>query len=129
MSGRYLMTYDVGRHGSLIANADDGQGMTAGETALIFSFQGFHMLTTFDRVKTIVVEQLGVDLDAVTPEATFSDGLGCDSLDRIELMMAAEEEFGIAIEDTEAERVVTVREMVALVDVKLAQQAGKLRHA
>lgn len=57
-----------------------------------------------DKIKEIVVEQLGVDADQVTPEANFVDDLGADSLDTVELIMAFEEEFDIEIPDTDAEK-------------------------
>jgi acyl carrier protein len=61
-----------------------------------------------DRVKEIIVEQLGVDANEVTPEASFIDDLGADSLDTVELIMAFEEEFGLEIPDEEAEKLTTV---------------------
>lgn len=61
-----------------------------------------------DRVKEIIVEQLGVDASEVTPEASFIDDLGADSLDTVELVMAFEEEFGMEIPDEEAEKLTTV---------------------
>ena len=61
-----------------------------------------------DKVKEIIVEQLGVDPDQVSPEASFVDDLGADSLDTVELVMALEEEFGIEIPDEEAEKIGTV---------------------
>jgi acyl carrier protein len=63
------------------------------------------------RVKSIIIEQLGVDEERVTPEATFAD-LGADSLDQVELIMAFEEEFGIEIPDEAAAKIQTVREAV-----------------
>jgi acyl carrier protein len=60
------------------------------------------------RVKEIIAEQLGVEVDEVTPESSFVDDLGADSLDTVELVMAFEEEFGIEIPDEEAEKIVTV---------------------
>ncbi len=65
-----------------------------------------------DRVKSIIVEQLGVDEEEVTFEASFTDDLGADSLDIVELVMAFEEEFGIEIPDEEAEKISNVREAV-----------------
>ena len=62
------------------------------------------MSTIEDRVKKIVVEQLGVAEDQVTPDASFVDDLGADSLDTVELVMALEEEFDTEIPDDEAER-------------------------
>ena len=61
-----------------------------------------------DRVKEIIVEQLGVDANEVTPEASFIDDLGADSLDLVELVMALEDEYGIEIPDEDAEKIVTV---------------------
>ncbi len=61
-----------------------------------------------DQVKKIIVEQLGVDENQVTPEASFIDDLGADSLDTVELIMAFEEEFGLEIPDEEAENLTTV---------------------
>ena len=66
----------------------------------------------FEKVKGIVVEQLGVTEDTVTMEASFIDDLGADSLDIVELVMALEEEFDIEIPDTDAEKVVTVGDVV-----------------
>jgi len=65
-----------------------------------------------ERVKSIIVEQLGVDEDEVTLEASFTDDLGADSLDIVELVMAFEEEFGIEIPDEEAEKITTVQQAV-----------------
>ncbi len=61
-----------------------------------------------DRVKEIIVEQLGVNAEQVTPEASFIDDLGADSLDTVELIMAFEEEFGAEIPDEEAEKLTSV---------------------
>lgn len=66
----------------------------------------------FDKVKEIIVEQLGVTENSVTMEASFIDDLGADSLDIVELIMALEEEFDIEIPDTDAEKVVTVGDVV-----------------
>lgn len=65
-----------------------------------------------DRVKKIVVEHLGVDAEKVTPEASFIDDLGADSLDTVELVMAFEEEFGVEIPDDAAETILTVGDAV-----------------
>ena len=65
-----------------------------------------------DRVKSIIVEQLGVDEEEVTLDASFTDDLGADSLDIVELVMAFEEEFGIEIPDEEAEKISNVKEAV-----------------
>ncbi len=66
----------------------------------------------FEKVKEIIVEQLGVADTAVTLEASFIDDLGADSLDIVELIMALEEEFDIEIPDADAEKVVTVNDVV-----------------
>lgn len=65
-----------------------------------------------DKVKEIIVEQLGVNAEQVTPEASFIDDLGADSLDTVELVMAFEEEFGAEIPDEDAEKLTTVGAVV-----------------
>ena len=65
-----------------------------------------------DKVKRIIVEQLGVDEEEVTPDASFVDDLGADSLDTVELVMALEEEFETEIPDEEAEKITTVQQAV-----------------
>ena len=65
-----------------------------------------------DKIREIVVEQLGVDADQVTLEANFVEDLGADSLDTVELIMAFEEEFDVEIPDTEAEKIKTVQDVV-----------------
>ena len=74
------------------------------------------MSTTFDKVKKIIVEQLGVDESEVTPEASITDDLGADSLDQVELVMAFETEFNIDIPDEEAEKIKTVCDAVKRID-------------
>jgi len=66
----------------------------------------------FEKIKAIIVEQLQVAENTVTEEASFIDDLGADSLDLVELIMALEEEFDIEIPDTDAEKVVTVGDVV-----------------
>ena len=66
----------------------------------------------FDKIKGIIVEQLGVSEDNVTNDSSFIDDLGADSLDIVELIMALEEEFDIEIPDADAEKVVTVGDVV-----------------
>ena len=70
------------------------------------------MATTFEKVKKIIVEQLGVDEAEVTPEASITDDLGADSLDQVELVMAFETEFNIDIPDEEAEKIKTVGDAI-----------------
>ena len=65
-----------------------------------------------DKVKEIIVEQLGVNADQVTPEASFIDDLGADSLDTVELVMAFEEEFGAEIPDEDAEKLTNVGSVI-----------------
>ena len=67
-------------------------------------------MSTFDRVKKVVVEQLDVAEDEVTPQASFVDDLGADSLDVVELVMGLEEEFDVEIPDEDAEKITTVQE-------------------
>jgi acyl carrier protein len=73
-------------------------------------------VATAERVKGIIAEQLGVEDEEVTMEASFTDDLGADSLDIVELVMAFEEEFGIEIPDEEAEKITTVRDAVDYID-------------
>jgi acyl carrier protein len=74
------------------------------------------MSDTFQRVKEIVVEQLGVEEDQVTMEASFINDLGADSLDTVELVMAFEEAFGIEIPDESAEKIGTVTQAVEFIE-------------
>jgi acyl carrier protein len=67
------------------------------------------------KVRKIIVDQLGVDADEVTPEASFVEDLGADSLDTVELVMALEEEFGLEIPDEEAEKIVKVKDAIAYI--------------
>jgi acyl carrier protein len=69
-----------------------------------------------DRVKKIIVDQLGVEEETVTPEASFVDDLGADSLDTVELVMALEEEFGIEIPDEDAEKITRVKEAIGYIE-------------
>jgi acyl carrier protein len=64
------------------------------------------------KVKDIIINELGVEPEKVTPEASFVEDLGADSLDTVELVMAFEEEFGMEIPDEEAEKITTVEEAV-----------------
>jgi acyl carrier protein len=69
-----------------------------------------------ERVKSIIVEQLGVDADEVTADASFVEDLGADSLDQVELIMAFEEEFGVEISDDEAEKIRKVKDAVEYIE-------------
>lgn len=69
-----------------------------------------------EKVKDIIVEQLGVDAGQVTPEAKFVEDLGADSLDTVELVMAFEEEFGIEVPDEDAEKLQTVGDVLRYVE-------------
>lgn len=73
----------------------------------------------FEKVKELIVEQTGVNPDEVHLESSFVDDLGCDSLDLIELVMAAEEEFDIEIPDTEAEKFMTVEDAVEYIKANM----------
>ena len=72
--------------------------------------------STYDRLKKIVIEQLGVDEEEVKSEASFVDDLNADSLDLVELIMSLEEEFGTEISDEDAERIRTVGDAVEYID-------------
>ena len=73
-----------------------------------------------DKITEIIVEQLGVKPEEVTPEASFVDDLGADSLDTVELVMALEEEFGIEIPDEDAEKIATVGDAIKYIQEKSA---------
>ncbi|HMU83428.1 MAG TPA: acyl carrier protein [Leptospiraceae bacterium] len=73
-------------------------------------------MADMEKIKAIIVEQLGVDESEVTPEAHFIDDLGADSLDTVELVMALEEEFGIEISDEDAEKIQTVGDVSRYID-------------
>ena len=77
------------------------------------------MASAEDRVKQIIVEQLGVEEGEVTPSASFVDDLGADSLDTVELVMAFEDEFGIDIPDEEVGEIKTVGDAVNYIQKKL----------
>jgi len=73
-------------------------------------------MDTLEKVRMIIVEQLGVDAAEVTAEASFIDDLGADSLDTVELVMAFEEEFDLEIADEDAEKITKVQEAVTYID-------------
>ncbi len=74
------------------------------------------MASVEEKVKHIIVEQLGVDEDEVKAESSFVDDLGADSLDVVELVMALEEEFGLEIGDEDAEKLTTVKQVVEYIE-------------
>lgn len=76
--------------------------------------------TIFEKVKNIIVDQLGVEAEEVTEGASFVDDLGADSLDIVELIMALEEEFDVEIPDEDAERISTVRDAVEYIREKVS---------
>ncbi len=80
------------------------------------------MSSVAEKVKSIIVEQLGVEADEVTSEASFTDDLGADSLDIVELVMAFEEEFGIEIPDEDAEKIGRVNEAIAYIEQHAADK-------
>ncbi len=75
-----------------------------------------------DKIKAIIGEQLGVKGEEVTPEASFIDDLGADSLDTVELVMALEEEFGVEISDEDAEKITTVGDAIKYIEEKTANK-------
>ena len=81
------------------------------------------MSTAEERVKKIIAEQLGVNEEDITPDASFIDDLGADSLDTVELIMAFEEEFGIEIPDEEAEKITKVQQVVDYISAKQEEAA------
>ncbi len=74
------------------------------------------MASVFDRIKSKVAHQLGVEEGSITPESSFVEDLGADSLDVVELVMALEEEFGVEIPDDQAEKIVTVGDAVKFIE-------------
>jgi acyl carrier protein len=81
--------------------------------AILYTEKGVGSVTALERIKKIIVEQLGVDESKVVPEARFREDLGADSLDLVELIMAFEEEFGGEISDEEAQGITTVGEVAS----------------
>lgn len=74
------------------------------------------MMSTFDKIKDVIIDKLGVEESKIVPEASFVDDLGADSLDTVELIMELEEEFGLEIPDEEAEKLTTVGTVVDYID-------------
>ena len=83
------------------------------------------MASVDERVKQIIVEQLGVDEGEVTATASFVDDLGADSLDTVELVMAFEEAFGIEIPDEDAEKIATVKDAVDYITTSTARSSSR----
>ncbi len=73
-------------------------------------------MSTFDKVKDIIIDKLGAEEDKITEKASFMDDLGADSLDTVELIMELEEEFGLEIPDEEAEKLATVGDAVKYIE-------------
>ncbi len=82
------------------------------------------MSSVDERVKKIVVEQLGVNENEVTPGSSFVDDLGADSLDTVELVMALEEEFGCEIPDEQAEKISTVQQAIDYINSQLGSSSS-----
>jgi len=81
-----------------------------------FNQKKFNMSDIAAKVKAIIVDKLGVDESEVTPEASFTNDLGADSLDTVELIMEFEKEFDIAIPDDQAEKISSVGEAIAYIE-------------
>ena len=79
-------------------------------------------MSTFEKVKGVIAEQLGIQDSEVTPGATLQKDLGADSLDTVELIMTLEEEFGIEIPDEDAEKAKTVQDIIDYIDNKLKEE-------
>lgn len=75
-------------------------------------------MATFEDVKDVIVDKLGVDADKVTPDARFVEDLGADSLETVELIMGLEDKFGVAISDEDAEKIRTVQAAVDYIGAK-----------
>jgi acyl carrier protein len=84
--------------------------------------QGGELMAVEERIKSIIAEQLGVKPEEVTPEASFIDDLGADSLDTVELIMALEEEFGVEIPDEDAEKMTCVGDAIKYINEKAPQK-------
>lgn len=78
------------------------------------------MADVFAKLKKVIVDTLGVDEESITPEASFVDDLGADSLDMVEMIMALEDEFGISISDEEAQKIRTVQDAVEYIENEIS---------
>lgn len=78
-------------------------------------------MAVFDKVRKIIAEQLGIDEEDITPDASFTDDLGADSLDLVELVMAFEDGFDIEIPDEDAEKIKTVADAVNYIQSKIGE--------
>lgn len=87
--------------------------------SLIFHLNALDMSSVAEKVKSIIVDKLGVELSEVTPEASFANDLGADSLDTVELIMEFEKEFNLSIPDEAAEKIVTVGDSITYLDEQL----------
>jgi acyl carrier protein len=84
---------------------------------IVFEPQNFYKMSDIaEKVKSIIVEKLGVEASEVTPEASFTNDLGADSLDTVELIMEFEKEFNVSIPDDQAENIQTVAQAVAYLE-------------
>ena len=92
--------------------------------AFVGSLKKEGVMATVEKVKSIIAEQLGVKPEEVTPEASFIDDLGADSLDTVELVMALEEEFGIEIPDEDAEKMTKVSDAIKYIEEKVAAKGA-----
>ena len=79
-------------------------------------------MAVFERVRDVIAKELNVSEDQITPDATFADDLGADSLDVVELVMTLEDEFDISIPDEDAEKIRTVADAVGYIEAKTVQQ-------
>ena len=90
---------------------------------IIYNFQKITTMSEIEaRVKEIIVEIVGVSESEITPEANFTNDLSADSLDRVELIMEIEDEFGISIPEEEAEKIATVGDAIKYVEEKAAEK-------
>ena len=79
------------------------------------------MAAVEEKIRSIIAEQLSVAMEEVLPEASFTDDLGADSLDIVELVMAIEEEYGLEISDDEAERIQTIQDAITYVEERVSK--------